>query len=68
MIVLILLLPVFLQRHLIPVYVLGRKLIDGLGTVPVSHLSTLHRGEERKACMSEAVWLSNSGGWVYYRA
>lgn len=41
-------LPIFVQGHLIAINILGREFVYWLGTLPVSHLSTLQKGEERK--------------------
>ncbi len=48
-------LPVFVKRHLIAINVLSIELVYCLGTLPVSHLSTLHRGEEGKLHTGECV-------------
>lgn len=39
-------LPVLFKRHLIAINILGRKFVDGFGTLPVCRLSTLQKRNE----------------------
>lgn len=59
--------PVFLKRHLIPINVKGRELVDGLGALPVHCLSTLEWKTPKGEYMSAIHWRDTGLLWAKFR-